>query len=137
MHGLGKRGEISPRFSFGGSFRPNVWYVLTDFPTGNHPKRNTVSVLTTMTQADSSSKIDLPPLVPSPAQVRQARAAIRMGQRELAKLAGVAVTTLNAYEREDRPAHGSTVVKLRAALNQLGFTFDDEGNVRLANRPKP
>jgi len=84
-----------------------------------------------MTQADSSSKIDLPPLVPSPTQVRQARAAIRMGQRELAKLAGLAVTTLNAYEREDREAHGSTVVKLRAALNQLGFTFDDEGNVRL------
>lgn len=83
-----------------------------------------------MDQADSSRKIDLPPLVPTPAQVRQARAAIRMGQRELAKLAGLAVTTLNAYEREDREPHESTVAKLRTALHDLGFTFDDEGNVR-------
>lgn len=88
-----------------------------------------------MPQADSSSKIGLPPLLPTPAQVRQARAAIRMGQRELAKLAGLAVTTLNAYERGDREAYGSTVVKLRVALNDLGFSFDDEGNVRRENRP--
>lgn len=87
-----------------------------------------------MDQADSSSKIALPPPVPTPAQVRQARAAIRMGQRELAKLAGIAVTTLNGYEREDRTAHPSTVVRLRAALQELGFTFDDEGNVKRETR---
>lgn len=83
-----------------------------------------------MDKADSSTKISLPPLIPTPAQVRQARAAIRMGQRELANLAGLAVTTLNAYEREEHDAHPSTVAKLRAALDELGFTFDDEGNVK-------
>ena len=55
---------------------------------------------------------------------------VRLGQRELAKLAGIAVTTLVAFEREERPPFGSTTTKLRQALEDLGFSFGEDGTVR-------
>lgn len=123
----------------GGKFPPasllgcgDAWSLVAFrvFFVGQPTKRNTVSLLATMDPADSTRNIDLPPLLPTPSQVRQARAVVRMGQRELAALAGVAVTTLNAYEQDNRPPFESTVAKLRVALEQLGFRFDPDGTVR-------
>ena len=76
------------------------------------------------------SRTILPDLIPTPAQVRQARALLRLGQRELAKEAGLALTTLNAFEREQHPAYDSTVTKLRVALERLGVRFGADGEVR-------
>ena len=75
------------------------------------------------------SRVILPILLPTPAQVRQARALLRLGQRELAKEAGISLTTLNAYEREQHPAYDSTVVKLRVALERLGVRLGEDGAV--------
>ena len=77
----------------------------------------------------TDSRTILPELIPTPAQVRQARALLRIGQRELAKEAGLAVATLNAYEREQHPAYESTITKLRVALERLGARFEPSGAV--------
>lgn len=71
----------------------------------------------------------LPNLIPSPGQVRQARALLRIGQRQLAKAAGIAVTTLNAYEGDQHRVFDSTVTKLRLALEEMGLKFGLDGSV--------
>lgn len=78
----------------------------------------------------------LPNLIPSPGQVRQARALLRIGQRQLAKAAGIAVTTLNAYEGEQHPVFDSTVVKIRAALEEMGLKFGLDGSVIDGRAPR-
>ena len=78
----------------------------------------------------------LPNLIPSPGQVRQARALLRIGQRQLAKAAGIAVTTLNAYEGEQHPVYDSTITKIRVALEEMGLKFGLDGSVTAGRVPQ-
>lgn len=73
----------------------------------------------------------------SPAQLRMARAALDLGVRDVAKLAGVGPNTVSRYEN-GADARGSTIMRLQRALEQAGVVFLDENGggpgVRLRNR---
>ncbi|MGI9520762.1 MAG: helix-turn-helix domain-containing protein [Hyphomicrobiaceae bacterium] len=61
----------------------------------------------------------------SPAQIRAARALLGLRQSELALAAGVALATVQRIEKSDAEISGSakTLLKLHAALEQLGIIF--------------
>lgn len=59
----------------------------------------------------------------TPAQLRMARAAVRLGVREIAEKAGVTPYTVSRFETEQGGLRLDTAEKLRAALEQLGVTF--------------
>lgn len=65
-------------------------------------------------------------------QARMARAALRLGVREVAASANVSPATLSRVEA-DQPAHASTLAAIRAALEAAGvvFTNGDEPGVKL------
>lgn len=65
----------------------------------------------------------------TPAQLRMARAAVRLGVRETAELAGVAPYTVNRFETEQGGLRLDTAEKLKSALERLGVRFmdDDQG----------
>jgi transcriptional regulator with XRE-family HTH domain len=56
------------------------------------------------------------------AQCRMARAALRIGVRELAESAGVSTNTITRFE-QDEPLRGRTVDAIRAALEASGVAF--------------
>jgi transcriptional regulator with XRE-family HTH domain len=56
----------------------------------------------------------------TPAQLRMARAAVKLGVRELAELAGVATYTISRFETEQGGLRQDTAQKLEAALAKLG-----------------
>lgn len=58
-----------------------------------------------------------------------ARAAVRLGVREIAELAEVAPYTVSRFETEQGGLRLDTAEKLKAALERLGvkFTNDDQG----------
>lgn len=62
----------------------------------------------------------------TPAQCRAARALLRLHQAELAKVAGVAASTLIDFEAETRTPRGSTIDALRRALEAAGVVFIGE-----------
>jgi transcriptional regulator with XRE-family HTH domain len=66
-----------------------------------------------------------------------ARAALRLGVRDLAKLAGVAPMTISRLET-GRGAYVSTLAKVQRALESSGiiFTNGDEPGVRLKKPPR-
>ena len=70
---------------------------------------------------------------PTGNQVKQARAALGLSQRQLAKLAGVALSTVVAYERGQRPPYDSTIAKLRQTLEAAGVRFVEGGVIMSAN----
>jgi len=65
-------------------------------------------------------------------QARMARAALRMGVRDVAAAAKVSPATLSRVEA-DQPANASTLAAIRAALESAGvvFTNGDEPGVKL------
>ena len=65
----------------------------------------------------------------TPAQLRMARAALRLGVREVADLAGVAPYTVSRFETEQGGLRLDTAEKLKSALERLGVNFvtDDRG----------
>lgn len=63
----------------------------------------------------------------TPAQLRMARAAVRLGVRELAELAGVSAPTLTRFETEAGGIRHDTAQKVQAALGKLGVRFVTEG----------
>ena len=65
----------------------------------------------------------------TPAQLRMARAAVRLGVREVAELAGVAPYTISRFETEQGGLRLDTAEKLKAAFSGLGirFTNDEHG----------
>ena len=74
----------------------------------------------------------------SPAQIRAARALLRLEQSELADRAGVSVVTIRRLETEDglgRVASG-TVGSVRSALEQAGVEFIPQG-VRRRSEARP
>lgn len=56
-------------------------------------------------------------------QIRMARAALRIGVRDLAKLADVAPMTISRLENGQSGGHADTLRKLCAALEQAGVEF--------------
>ena len=61
----------------------------------------------------------------SPVQLRMARAALDLGVRDVARMVGVAPNTVSRYEN-GADARGSTIRKMRRALEQAGIIFIDE-----------
>lgn len=59
-------------------------------------------------------------------QCRMARAALDLGVRELAELAGVSPDTVSRFERGELP-RGKTVEQLQAALEARGIEFTNGG----------
>jgi len=76
-----------------------------------------------------------------PAQIRAARSLVNWSQEELAKAAGVALTSVRDIEGEKRAADSGTVANVRRALENEGVEFlagapDYGPGVRLiGNRP--
>ncbi len=62
----------------------------------------------------------------TPLQCRMARAALKIGVRELAQLAGISVMTVTRFENEQSGGHASTVAALQAALETAGVVFVPE-----------
>jgi len=52
-----------------------------------------------------------------------ARAALRLGVRDLAKLAGVSSMTVTRFENGNSGGQGATLTKLRRALEDAGVVF--------------
>ena len=75
----------------------------------------------------------------TPAQLRMARAATRLGVREVAELAGVAPFTVSRFETEQGGLRLATAEKLRRVFKQLGVTFlEDEGaGAGIRYQPQP
>ena len=76
----------------------------------------------------------------TPAQSRAARSLIDMKQPELAKAAGVGLSTVVDYERARREVAQKSVDAMRSALESAGVVFVEENGhgpgVRLRKRPK-
>lgn len=72
------------------------------------------------------------------AQLRMARAALKIGVRDLAKLAGVTTATITRFENERGGLNSVSSAKLKTALEAAGIIFiDQNGNgpgVRLRDR---
>ena len=75
----------------------------------------------------------------TPAQLRMARAATRLGVREVAQLAGITPFTVSRYENEQGGLRLDTAEKLKRAFRQLGVTFlEDDGagaGIRFQSQP--
>jgi transcriptional regulator with XRE-family HTH domain len=90
----------------------------------------------------SSLEIDTPSTgmntVITGAQIRMARAALKLGVRELAEVAGVAPMTISRLENGQSGGHGDTLAKIQKALENSGILFIAENGagpgVRLAKR---
>ncbi|MGJ7042134.1 transcriptional regulator with XRE-family HTH domain [Shinella sp. BE166] len=71
-------------------------------------------------------------------QLRMARAALKIGVRDLAEMASVTTATITRFENERGGLNSTTQAKLRAALEAAGIIFiDQNGNgpgVRLRDR---
>lgn len=67
-----------------------------------------------------------------------ARAAVRLGVRELAEMAGVAPYTVNRFETEQGGVRHDTAVKIEAVLTRLGVNFitDADGRACICYQPK-
>lgn len=61
--------------------------------------------------------------MPSPAQIRMARAAVGMSVRALAELSGVADSTIHRYETNRGGMQTTTLGRLQAALESAGIVF--------------
>ena len=71
------------------------------------------------------------------AQLRAARALVRMEQAQLAETAGVSVETVRRLERIDGRFNATlnTVRDLTRALEAAGVEFNPDGSVRLREQP--
>lgn len=65
----------------------------------------------------------------TPAQLRMARNALRLGVRELAELAGVSFTTISRFETEKGGLQHASAEAIRKALEAQGVQFLEGGQV--------
>lgn len=65
----------------------------------------------------------------TPAQVRMARSALRIGVRELAELADVTPATVTRFETEKGGLQHSSAEAIRKALEAQGIQFLEGGQV--------
>lgn len=66
-----------------------------------------------------------------PTQVRAARALIGWSQKDLAKISGVGVSTIRAFEAGRRDASAKHLLAFRKAFHRKGgieFVLDDDNN---------
>lgn len=74
----------------------------------------------------------------TPAQLRMARSALKIGVRELAEMAGVTTATITRFENERGGLNTVTEQKLETALTTAGVVFIDQNGggpgVRLRDR---
>lgn len=72
------------------------------------------------------------------AQLRMARAALKIGVRDLATMAGVTTATITRFENERGGLNQVTRAKLKSALESAGIIFIDQNGhgpgVRLRDR---
>ena len=73
----------------------------------------------------------------TPAQCRAARALLDMTQPDLAKLAGLGLSTIVDFERSRRIVSGEAMDAIRATLEAAGveFTNGNQPGVRLGSGP--
>jgi len=71
----------------------------------------------------------------TPAQCRMARAALRLGVRELAVAAGISAMTVTRFENRRSRGYDETVEKIQRALESAGVEFidGDQPGVRMKN----
>lgn len=67
----------------------------------------------------------------SPAQLRMARAALKIGVRDLAEMADVTTATITRFENERGGLNQVTAGKLRTALEAAGIEFINGTGVKL------
>lgn len=65
----------------------------------------------------------------TPEQLRMARAALRVGVRELADMAGVSFTTVSRFETEKGGLQHKSAEAIRKALEAQGIQFLENGKV--------
>ena len=65
----------------------------------------------------------------TPAQVRMARSALRLGVRDLAALANVTPATVTRFETEKGGLQHSSAEAIRKVLESQGIQFLDSGEV--------
>ena len=65
----------------------------------------------------------------TPEQVRMARAALRIGVRDLAEMAEVSFTTVSRFETEKGGLQHSSAEAIRKALEARGIQFLENGEV--------
>ena len=70
-----------------------------------------------------------------PAQCRMARAALRLGLRELAAAAKVSTNTVTRFERGEK-LHERTVDAIRSALESAGIDFTNGDRPGVSLRPR-
>lgn len=70
----------------------------------------------------------------TPAQLRMARSALKIGVRELAEMADVTTATITRFENERGGLNSATEKKLEAALTAVGIEFLNGTGVRLRDR---
>ncbi|MER2265628.1 helix-turn-helix transcriptional regulator [Methylobacterium oxalidis] len=72
----------------------------------------------------------------SPALARAARALLGMSQSELARAAGLGLSTIVDFEKERRQVSREVVCAIRSALEESGIEFicEDEGSEGLKRR---
>ncbi|HSM42680.1 MAG TPA: helix-turn-helix transcriptional regulator, partial [Afifellaceae bacterium] len=61
----------------------------------------------------------------TPSQCRMARAALKIGVRDLAKMAGVSPMTITRFETGQTGGYAMTLQKLQSALEAAGVEFID------------
>ncbi len=73
----------------------------------------------------------------TPAQLRMACAAVRLGVREVAEMAEVAPYTVSRFETEQGGLRHDTATKLEAAFAKLGvkFSADADGRACICYQP--
>lgn len=70
----------------------------------------------------------------TPAQLRMARSALKIGVRDLAALAGVTTATITRFENERGGLNALTQDKLQVALEKQGIEFYNGTGVKLVAR---
>ncbi|WHA40585.1 helix-turn-helix domain-containing protein [Agrobacterium larrymoorei] len=63
----------------------------------------------------------------TPAQLRMARNALKLGVRELAEITKVTTATITRFENERGGLNTQTQIKLLDALHDMGITFLKDG----------
>lgn len=79
--------------------------------------------VSTKSATKESKKRTKPDPVPTPEQVRAARAALGISADELAELSGIAKSTILRYERRAGRAYAETLQMLRETLEAHGVDF--------------